>query len=285
MILVTGSGGKTGQAVVRALSGAGESVRALVRRPEQAAQLDRLGATDVVGGDLLRAPDVERAMTGVRAVYLIAPNVHPQEDRIGEIAISTARSVGIERLVYHSVLHPQTREMPHHWQKLAVEERLFESGLGFTVLQPAAYMQNVLAYRDAVVEHGVYRVPYGEGGALSLVDLDDVAAVAARVLTEGGHEDAVYELAGPAALSPGDIGDALSRALGRPVETQAAPLPEWVEEARAGGVDGYALDALTRMFSYYDRHGLRGSPRVLECLLGRPATTFADFVTRSLRDG
>jgi hypothetical protein len=33
------------------------------------------------------------------------------------------------RLVYHSVLHPQTEQMPHHWHKLRVEEMLLESRL------------------------------------------------------------------------------------------------------------------------------------------------------------
>ncbi len=279
MILVTGAGGKTGQAVVRALGRAGEPVRAMVRRPEQA---ENPGSLDVVGGDLLSRPDVSRAMRGVRAVYLIVPNVHPEEGRMGEVALSAARDQGVEQLVYHSVLHPQTREMPHHWQKLRVEEKLFESGLDFTILQPAAYMQNVLAYRDTVVERGVYRVPYGEGGALSLVDLEDVAEVATRVLTESGHVAAVYELAGPAALSPGDIAETLGQALGRPVEAQAAPLSEWVENARSGGLDRYALDALGRMFRYYDRHGLRGNSRVLDWLLGRPATSFEAFLGRAL---
>jgi uncharacterized protein YbjT (DUF2867 family) len=282
MILITGAAGKTGWAVMRALGGLAEPVRAMVRRPEQGAQF---GSLDVVVADLLSERDLERAMRGVRAVYLIAPNVHPQEERIGEIAIAAARSAGVERLVYHSVLHPQTREMPHHWRKLGVEERLFESDIDFTILQPAAYMQNVLAYRDAIVERGVYRVPYGESGALSLVDLDDVAEVAARVLTEDGHGDAVYELAGPAALSPTDIARSLAEVLGRPVEAQAEPLSEWVEQARSIGIDGYALEALTRMFRYYDRHGLRGGSRVLEWLLARPATTFDAFLQRKLRSG
>ena len=58
-----------------------------------------------------------------------------------------ARRAGIRHLVYHSVLHPQVEAMPHHWQKMRVEEQLFAAGLPYTILQPAAYMQNVLAHR------------------------------------------------------------------------------------------------------------------------------------------
>ena len=178
MILTTGAGGKTGQAVIRALVARREKVRALARRPEQAAALQDAGVADIVIEDLLDEVGMVRAMAGVKAVYLIAPNVHPEEDRIGEIAITAARTAGVKRLAYHSVLHPQTRAMPHHWRKLAVEQRLFESGLDITILQPAAYMQNLLPYWEMLVAEGRYRVPYGEGATLSLVDLEDVAEVA-----------------------------------------------------------------------------------------------------------
>ena len=66
----------------------------------------------------------------------------------------------MEHFVYHSVLHPQTEKMNHHWQKMRVEEMIFESGLPFTILQPAPYMQNLLAGWKSIVEDGVLRVPY-----------------------------------------------------------------------------------------------------------------------------
>jgi NAD(P)H dehydrogenase (quinone) len=282
MILVTGAGGKTGHAVVRALSASGVDVRAMIRDPGKEAVLRRLGATEIVFADMTVESEVLSGFRNVRAVYLIAPNTHPAEERIGELAIGAAQSAGIEQLVYHSVLHPQTREMPHHWQKLAVEERLFESGLNFTVLQPAAYMQNVAAYWDSILAEGIYRVPYGEGGALSLVDLEDVAAVAARVLTSGEHNHAIYELAGPEALTPAAIAEALNQSLSREVMVELTSLAEWVEEAQAAGTAEYEVDTLKRMFHYYGRYGLRGNPGVLTWLLKRSPTTFTEFLGRLL---
>lgn len=283
MILVTGAGGKTGRSVVRALIGREEPVRALVRRQEQAVDLQDLGASDAVVSQLQDAAAMARAMDSVGAVYLVAPNVHPDETQIGEIAIAAAKSAGVDRFVYHSVLHPQTREMPHHWQKLSVEEKLFESGLDFTILQPAAYMQNLLPFWNRVVSENVYRVPYGEGGALSLVDLEDVAEVAAKVLTDPGHGGAVYELAGPEPLSPGEIARVLSESLEREVRAESFSVEAWTEQARAGGMSDYSVDALGRMFRYYDQFGLRGNPRVLEWLLERSPTTLNEFVDRTMR--
>jgi uncharacterized protein YbjT (DUF2867 family) len=113
--------------------------------------------------------------------------MNPAEVEIGEGVIVAACAAGVEHVVYHSVLHPQTEAMPHHWSKLRVEEKLFESGLAYTILQPAAYMQNVLAYWEAIMEHGVYPVPYAVEARLSMVDLEDVARSAALILTEPGH--------------------------------------------------------------------------------------------------
>lgn len=285
MILVTGAAGKTGRSVVRALTARSQTVRGVIRRPEQGPQVEGSGAVEVVVADLAAAADLQRAMQGVSAVYFIAPNMHPAENRLGAVALAVAAETGVERFVYHSVLHPQTRAMPHHWQKLAVEEKVFESEMAFTILQPAAYMQNILPYWESIVTRGVYRVPYGEKGALSLVDLEDVAEVAARVVTETGHEGATYELAGPEALAPEDIVRVISEHLGREIEVEAMPIAEWEQEVRSRGLSDYAREALAKMFRYYDQWGLRGCSKTLEWLLERSPTTFEEFVTRRLLPG
>ena len=280
MILVSGAGGKTGQAVIQALAAAGAAVRALVYRPEQARLAQGLGAQQVVVGDMRDRATVQQAARGVRAVYHICPNVSPYEVDMGQAAITAAQSAPVQHFVYHSVLHPQTEAMPHHWLKLRVEERLFESGLPFTILQPAAYMQNVAAHWDQIVQRGTYAVPYATETRLSLVDLQDVAAVAAIVLSEPGHVGATYELAGTEPLSQNEVAAILSQQLGFPVGAQVVPLDTWEQQARANGLGDYQIATLLEMFRYYERHGLWGNPHVLQWLLGRPPTTLAAAIER-----
>jgi uncharacterized protein YbjT (DUF2867 family) len=281
MILVTGTAGKTGREVLQALHAKGEPLRALVHRPEQVDIVQSLGVQDAVVGDMASQADMARVFQGVRKVYHICPNVSPQEEAIGETVIAAATSAGVEHFVYHSVLHPQTKAMPHHWQKLRLEERLIACGLPFTILQPAVYMQNILAQRQAIGAQGVYPVPYPAKTRLSLVDLQDVAQAAARVLTEPGHEYATYQLAGTLGLSQDEVAACLSRRIGHPVAVEVIPLPEWEEQARARGLDDYQVAALIRMFRYYAQHGLPGNPRVLSWLLGRPPTTLESFLERA----
>ncbi len=280
MILLTGAAGKTGRAILRALAGRGQSVRAFVRRAEQAQAVQEAGANAVAVGDLRDAVAVAGAVRDTAAVYHICPNVSPDEVTIGQTVIAAARAAGVERFVYHSVLHPQTEAMPHHWLKLRVEEQIFASGLPCTILQPAAYMQNVLANWGQITETGIYPIPYRAEARLSIVDLDDVAEAAAIMLTEPGHLAAVYELAGPEPLSQVEVATILGQQIGRPVRAEVTPLDAWEQQARNGGMSEVAVTTLLAMFRYYDRHGLVGNSRVLGWLLGRPPATFAQFVAR-----
>ncbi len=282
VILVTGASGKTGRAIVSALADTGSSVRGLVHRTEQVTLLEEIGATDVVRGDIRDPAVLEAAMAGVEACYHICPNVHPEEVSIGAGAIAAAQTARVQKFVFHSVLHPQTRQMPHHWAKLQVEERLFESNLEFTILQPCAYMQNTLASWKSIVEQGVFRVPYRPETRVSLVDLDDVASIARLVLTESGHSGAIYELCGPEKLTQVDIAATLAKVLGRPVEVVVESIDDWSERARRSGVGDQAIATLVQMFEYYDRFGFWGNSGVSEYLLGRPLTSFREFSERTL---
>jgi uncharacterized protein YbjT (DUF2867 family) len=277
VILVTGASGKTGKTIVGALSKI-ESVRAFVRREGSVAGLQSLGAEKVVVGDLRDGSAVQSAMAGVRAVYHICPNMNPDEEGIGKLVIGEAQNADVGHFVYHSVLHPQIEGMNHHWQKMRVEEMLFESGLPFTVLQPAPYMQNLLAGWESIVTDGILRVPYSVEAKFSFLDLDDLAEAARIVLTEPGHENAVYELAGTKPTSHAEAAEIMSRVLKREVRAEQQEIGDW--RLRAEGLSEYALENLVKMFEYYDRWGLAGNPNVLRWVLKREPTSLESFVSR-----
>jgi len=279
MILVTGAGGKTGAAVIRALAVRGAQARAFVRSDRHAAALRTQGAHDVHVGTLDDRAALTRAAAGTTAIYHICPNVSPHE-------VDFARNIaaaGVKRVVYHSVLHPQIEAMPHHWQKMRAEELFLEAGLELTILQPTAYMQNILAGWPEIAGAGIYRVPYPAATRLSLVDLDDVAEAAARVLTEPAHAGATYELAGTLPLSQFEVADTLAAALDREVRVEAEPVEHWAKRATAADLGDYARDTLIAMFRHYARHGLVGNPRVLTGLLGRPPATLTEFAAEAIR--
>lgn len=281
MVLVTGAAGKTGRAVIAALARAGMDIRAFVRNNGQRHVVQNSGARSVVFGDLTNISDVQEAVIGVHAIYHIAPNMNPDEVLIGKNLIKASQVADVTHFIMHSVLHPQVEKMPHHWQKMRVEESLFESGVPYTILQPTAYMQNLFANWEKITDEGYYMVPYPPSTQLSLVDLDDVAEVAVKVMTEESHKGATYELAGTEPLSQVEVATELSKVLMNPISVAEITLEKWEARARkAGELSEYAIQTLLRMFQYYAKNGLVGNPRVLGYLLGRSPTKLAGFLKK-----
>lgn len=279
MILITGAAGKTGKAVIEALAARGEAVHAFVHRAAHVDSVLALGATAASVGSLDDVDAIARAAEGARAVYHICPNVSPHELPFARAVMDGITRAGVRRFIYHSVLHPQIEAMLHHWRKMRVEEMLFASGLDVTVLQPTAYMQNILAGWQTIVTDGIYRVPYPAETRISLVDLDDVAEAAALVATSDGHIGASYELVGTVPLSQDEVAGILSDVLGRCIRVEAETPGTW--SARVTGLDHDQRSALMQMFRYYARHGLIGNPNTLRWLLRREPTSFAAFAARA----
>jgi uncharacterized protein YbjT (DUF2867 family) len=270
VIVVTAAGGQTGAAVVRALWSQGERVRALVGSSQPRPELTALSA-EVVATDLTDPGAVEPLLTGADALYLIWPNFDPQETAGAVALLAAARRAGVPRVVYHSVLRPQARTMPHHAAKDRVEEALDVSGLAWRVLQPCAYADNLHGQFAEVASTGILRSPWGLTQAQSLVDLRDVAAAAAVLLTEDGLDGGTFEAVGPEPLTAPRIAELLAEWLDREVRAVDAvpegPVPQ-----------EYAARCSRLMFDHYRAHGFVGSPRVLDGLLGRAPRSFAEHV-------
>jgi len=284
MILIGGAGGKTGRAIIQALHFSGIPLRAFERDHSMSESLRALGVQEVFVGDLQQENDLLRACEGIHTVIHIPPNMCEDELGLATKLFAAAKKNGVKRFVYHSVLHPQIEVMAHHWQKLRVEEKLFESGLNYTILQPAVYMQNVLAYWQQITEQKVFRIPYAFSTCLGMVDLKDVAEATALVLTQPNHAGAIYELANSERLTQTQVAEILSEEIGIAVRAEKLPADEWEKQARSSGLSQYALDTLKKMFVYYEQFGFWGNGQVLECLLGRKPTSFRSFVRRVIED-
>ncbi len=282
IVFVSGAGGRTGQSIVPALTAAGHTVRFLTRQTKYGGPLADLQGADPVVADLGSDTDIARVMKGVDAVYHIPPNMHPQEVAFGKRVVAAARDAGVTHVVYHSVLHPQVQALAHHWNKIFVEEALIESGLPYTILQPSSYMQNTAGDWKGILERGVHTLAFSTTARLSLVDLEDVAAVAARVIGHPEHYAAIYEVAGPAMLSCEDKAAVLSDVLGRPVRAAQDSLEDFRGKAQAAGMPQHVIDTRAHMFAHYDAQGLSGNPNVLRWLLGRAPATYEQYARREL---
>ena len=272
-VLVIGAAGKTGRAVTRALTSRGVVVRAAVRSPGRAERAYAAGARSISVVDLESGRGLDDAVTDVDGVYHLAPNVHPSEVLIAERVAGAAARTGVAHFAFHSVLHPHDASMPHHLRKAEAENVVRTHLPGATVLRPAAYHQNL---GDAA-RAGRLAVPYSLDTPFTNVDLDDVAEVAATVLTRPGHEGLTFDLAGPEVLSVRDQAAVAADVLGHPVVAVRVELAEWVAGPGSSLAPG-AIDDLLAMFASYDRGGLVGDASTLRRLLGREPRTWAQAV-------
>jgi NAD(P)H dehydrogenase (quinone) len=201
---------------------------------------------------------------------------------MGKAAIAAAQAAFLDRFVYHSVIFPYLRALPHHWDKLMVEEMLVEYRMPYTILQPTMYMQNIALSWAQIAQQGIFAQPYSADQPMGLVDLGDVGLVAATALLDEGHLGATYELCSGESLTRREMAKIIGAALGRPVEATVVDFAAWQAE-HAAGLSGERRQRLLKMFRHYDERGLpAGNANVLRWLLGRTPSLLTDFVRRQV---
>ena len=285
MILVTSALGNQGRLLLPKLAERELKVRALDIAPGAERALAALGAAESLCADLMDGAALAEAMQGVHAVYHIGPNAHPAEDAIGLAMIAAAQTARVEHFTYSSVLHPHIPDLVQHMRKLRVETALIESGLPFTILRPAHYMQT-LQHRAAYAG-GSFRLTWNLDRRQALVDLDDVTTIAARILAEGAaHAGATYELSSADCLTAHEIAATIGRAIGTRIRAERVTPREVLASVFRDAPDPEVFAERVRLFEavagWYDRHDFVGCAGVAEHLLGAKPTSFAQFLARDL---
>jgi uncharacterized protein YbjT (DUF2867 family) len=222
-------------------------------------------------------------MRGVKAVYHICPSFS-DEVLIGTTIIAAAKEASVEHFAFHSVFHPFIAALPHHIAKLDVTAMLVQSGMPYTILQPAQYMQNVLRDWQAIKRDGVYALPYSPDVRMRQVDVEDVAEAAARILTTDTFRGGIYELCGRSELTRHEMVSMIGERLGKPIRATLLDRETYAERmSRLRSPEG--LQRQLAMVDFYHRHGFTGgNPSVLEMILGRPPALYHEFLERLIRE-
>jgi uncharacterized protein YbjT (DUF2867 family) len=262
-ILVLGATGNVGGAIVAAALAEGHAVRAVSR-----SGTGLPAGVDAYVGDLDQASTLRPALDGVDALFTLAGYAGLAE------TLTDAAGSGVRRVVLLSSSSAPSGNRENAVAKYHIEseDMVRASGLGWTILQPNAFMSNTLRWREQVLAEQAIREPFGDV-ALSVVDPADIAAVALLGLTTDGHDRQSYRLSGPEALTAAERAEILGDALGRKL-TVVVPSDA---EAREGLPPAYA-DA----FHEFYRGGLIDETTVhptVARLLGRSPHTFAEWAS------
>ncbi|WP_435218506.1 NAD(P)H-binding protein [Streptomyces sp. bgisy034] len=270
MIVVTGATGNVGRPLVRALVDAGERVTAVSRR---------ISAHDVPAGiyhrqaDLTEPDRLKPALDGAEALFLLTSGDFMAAGGDLGAVLDVVRGSGVRRVVLLSSQGVGTGDHPS-----ALEDAVRASGVEWTMLRPGAFHSNALQWADLVRTRREVAAPFGDS-ALPTVDPADIAEVAAAALRAPGHAGAVYDLTGPAPVSPRQQTAAIGAALGEPVrfvELTRAQAREHMLRAMPEPVVESTLDLLSTPPA-----ALRRVSPAIGHVLGRPPRSFADWAGRN----
>lgn len=242
MYAVTGVTGQVGGATARHLLAVGKRVRAVLRDPGKAAFWSDAGC-EVALADMLDTQALTTAFSGVDGVFVVIPPLFDPSEGFPEIrALLSSVAEAVEqtrppRVVCLSTVGAQVRRPNLLSQLGLMEQRLSMLSAPVAFLRAAWFMENFAQDIPVARDEGVFRSflqPLDH--AIPMVATNDIGVAAAALLQESWTETRVIELQGPSRISARDVGEALSRALGRTVRTEIALRDGWEGAFRAAGM-------------------------------------------------
>ena len=284
LIAVTGATGQLGRLVVEALLGRGVPagrVAAVVRDAGKATGLASRGV-QVREADYTRPETLEAAFEGVGRLLLVSGNEVGRRVPQHKHVVSAAKRAGVELIAYTSILRADTSTMILAAEHKGTEAAVLNSGLPYVLLRNGWYFENYTSSIKQAAAHGVVLGSAGEG-RVSAAARADYAEAAAAVLTGEGHANKVYELAGDAGFTYGELASEVARQTGREVIYKDIPAEEY-----ALALVGFGLpEPLSRALADSDLGIKRGElfdeGGDLSALVGRPTATLAEAVAEALK--
>jgi uncharacterized protein YbjT (DUF2867 family) len=270
--------GNIGGPVAIELAKLGVEVALAVRAPEAKAELDELGIRQVAF-DLNSVESMTQALAGADGFFSLTPLVENLVEA-GKKAAQAAKAAGVKKIVRSSAqgAGPEAGIDLGRWH-YAVEKAVEDSGIPFTILRPANFMQNYLHFGapETIKGQSAFYSPLGEA-KISLVDTRDISAVAVKAPVESGHEGKRYELTGGESLSNGEIAELFSQALGRKINHVSIPEGAASEAMAKAGTPPWLVHLLTELNAVGKAGYLAAVKPDVELILKRKPIRFAQFL-------
>lgn len=277
-LLITGANGSVSSALLNHLSESDFEIRAMVRDPAKADTAREHGA-QVCVGDLDDARTLPEAFDGVDDLWLLTPN-GPRSSENSMNAVWAARQAGVQRVVRLSAVGA-ANDAPTRSGRLHAlsDHELRESGMTWTILRPHWFMQNLLNEAGDIAANGTFSLNAGDG-RLGMIDVRDIAAFAARVLTDPAqqHHGRIYTPTGTESLSFTEVAERFGDVLGRAVEYAAHDDEAERAILLSYGVPPWIVDMLVEYGQAYASGWGDFTTGDFEDVVGRPPRGVREFI-------
>ena len=283
MIAITGAAGKLGQLVLKGLlqQVPANQVVATVRSLEKADDLRALGV-QVREADYDRPEMLLEAFRGVDKLLLVSAVVPGQRFGQHKAVINAAKQAGVKLVAYTSILRAGTSELLLAQEHKKTEEYLKDSGLEFVLLRNGWYLENDTGSLTAALAQGALIGSSGQGRFAS-ASRADYADAAVAVLTQPGHTNKIYELAGDQSFSMPELAEEVSKQAGKTVVYNDLPSAEFEAVLQSFGLPQMFVDAIVDASVKASKGELNSSSQDLSRLIGRKTTSVAEAVTTALQ--
>jgi uncharacterized protein YbjT (DUF2867 family) len=265
-ILVSGGTGKTG--------------RRVVQRLRDAQHVVRIGSRSAVPPfDWADRSTWNAALRGVDAAYVsYFPDVAaPGAAETIDAFVAAAARAGVRRLVLVS-----GRGEP---EAQRCEEIVTGSGVEWTVLRASWFAQNFSEnFLFDPVLSGEVALPAGDVGE-PFVDVDDIAEIAVKALTEDGHHGQLYEVTGPRLLTFAQAVAEIGRATGRDIRYVQIPIEDYAAAMRDAEVPSELVELITYLFAEVLDGRNASVADGVQRALGRPPRDFVAYVRATAATG
>ena len=247
MYAVMGVTGRVGGAAAASLLQTGAKVRAVLRDAAKARAWSDKGC-EIARARTEDPAALTAAFQGVEGAFVSLPGVFDPEPGFPEAraAIESIRQ-SLERAQPPKVICLSTIGADAMQPNLLNQLGLFEQALRslpmpITFLRPTWFMDNAVFDLAAARDEGridSFLQPLDE--QYPMVAAQDVGLTAAQLLLETWSGHRVVELTGPAPVTPNQIANAFSTALGKPVTARAVPRSDWESLFRSQGMKNPTL--------------------------------------------
>jgi uncharacterized protein YbjT (DUF2867 family) len=245
-------------------------------RPGSGRANDLLQDVELATADFDDGPSIARALEGIESAFLLTNSSERVEEQQLRF-VERACEAGVRHIVYLSQLHAArnspVRFLHYH---AVVEEAITSSGMAFTHLRPNLYMQGLLGFRSSIKSEGRILAPAGNA-RVSIVDVRDIAAVAATAFTQSGHEGKIYDITGPESLTHAEMASQLAEALGKQITFVDIPEETMRSALLSFGLPEWQADGLVEDYAHYRRGEASDVSPAVQDVTGHPPHTFVEF--------
>ena len=283
-IAVIGATGTIGGRLTGRLIAQGEAVRAVCRNP------GGLGdGVDAEAADLLDPTQALDALDGVDAVYLTSilggDDIFATERTVAENVIDAAVKHDVDHVIMHTALRADRGDTGARIldNKTPIEKRLASSGIGYTILRPAWFLQNLWGAKD-YLEQGVVSMPWPGDMVWAATDVEDVVTAAVSCF-EHGPAMRGFDIHIPGGITGEQIAEAATAVLGRHVAYHEAEVSSR-EYVSAFPISEAHKDAYAGLFDYFKSTTYLGDPHpIADALPGYEPRGIEQFLREELFAG